>query len=135
MSVVLSVITVSELTTDTMFATKFVLAVAAFFKLGLALADSSPLPVVIWHGMGDSCCNPLSMGAIKRLIEAEAPGIHVHSLMIGGNVASDTANGFFMNANDQVKFACKLILEDEKLANGYNAMGFSQVDSNFLFLA
>ena len=106
--------------------------VAAFFNLGLALpasvSDSSPLPVVIWHGMGDCCCNPLSMGAIKRLIESEVPGIHVHSLMIGGNVASDTANGFFMNANDQVKFACDLILKDEKLANGYNAMGFSQVD-------
>ena len=27
------------------------------------------LPVVIWHGMGDSCCNPVSMGRIKEVIE------------------------------------------------------------------
>merc|ERR1712241_911819 len=33
--------------------------------------------------------------------------------------------------NDQVKLACKLIQEDENLANGYNAMGFSQ-GSQFL---
>jgi len=23
---------------------------------------AGPTPVVLWHGMGDSCCNPLSMG-------------------------------------------------------------------------
>uniref|UniRef100_A0A8C6C0S3 Palmitoyl-protein thioesterase 1 n=1 Tax=Monodon monoceros TaxID=40151 RepID=A0A8C6C0S3_MONMO len=26
-----------------------------------------PLPLVIWHGMGDSCCNPLSTGTIKQM--------------------------------------------------------------------
>ena len=26
---------------------------------------ADPVPVVIWHGMGDSCCNPSSMGSIK----------------------------------------------------------------------
>lgn len=35
---------------------------------------------------GDSCCNPLSMGAIKKMIEEEIPGIYVLSLMIGKNV-------------------------------------------------
>ena len=32
-------------------------------------AQDPPVPVVIWHGMGDSCCNPLSMGRIKEVIE------------------------------------------------------------------
>ena len=32
---------------------------------------------------------------------------------------TDTTNGFFMNANEQVKLACKLIQEDENLADGY----------------
>lgn len=35
---------------------------------------------------GDSCCNPLSMGAIKKMIEGEIPGIYVLSLMIGKDV-------------------------------------------------
>ena len=35
---------------------------------------------------GDSCCNPLSMGSIKSLIEKEIPGVYVRSLEIGSNV-------------------------------------------------
>jgi hypothetical protein len=27
--------------------------------------EDGPTPVVLWHGMGDSCCNPSSMGSIK----------------------------------------------------------------------
>jgi hypothetical protein len=27
--------------------------------------EEGPTPVVLWHGMGDSCCNPSSMGSIK----------------------------------------------------------------------
>jgi len=38
----------------------------------------------------------------------------------------DILNGFFKNVNDQIETACKIIREDEKLANGYNAVGFSQ---------
>ena len=39
-------------------------------------------PVVLWHGMGDICCNPLSMGSIKRQIERQVPGIYVYSIMV-----------------------------------------------------
>lgn len=41
---------------------------------------------------GDSCCNPLSLGAIKKMIEEEIPGIYVRSLMIGNNVIEVLAN-------------------------------------------
>ena len=37
--------------------------------VAFANAQDPPVPVVIWHGMGDSCCNPLSMGRIKEVIE------------------------------------------------------------------
>ncbi|OWF36658.1 Palmitoyl-protein thioesterase 1 [Mizuhopecten yessoensis] len=83
-------------------------------------------PVVIWHGMGDSCCNPESMGSIKKIIEKEVKGVYVNSLMIGSNIAADTTNGFFMNANDQITLACSLIAKDSKLQNGYHSIGFSQ---------
>ena len=63
----------------------------------LAFGESSPFPVVIWHGMGDSCCNPLSMGTVKSMIEDEVPGIYVHSLMIGGNVATGTFDILFVS--------------------------------------
>lgn len=32
---------------------------------------SRALPVVLWHGMGDSCCAAGGMGAIKEMIENE----------------------------------------------------------------
>ena len=35
---------------------------------------------------GDSCCNPLSMGSIKRMLEEKIPGIYVRSLMIGDSI-------------------------------------------------
>ncbi len=33
-------------------------------------ATTSKLPVVLWHGMGDSCCAPYSIGAVAKVIEA-----------------------------------------------------------------
>ena len=105
-------------------------------------AGNETVPVVIWHGMGDSCCNPLSMGRVKKLIESEIDGIYVHSLMLGGGVISvgfclsrdletmtlfqDMEHGYLGNMNKLVTEACAIIRYDPKLKNGYNAMGFSQ---------
>jgi len=92
----------------------------------IGICASEPTPLVIWHGMGDSCCNPLSMGSIKSFVEKKVSGIYVRSLMIGPNVVADTENGFFMNVNKQVEEVCAKLKNDTKLQNGYHAMGFSQ---------
>uniref|UniRef100_A0A915KCM7 Palmitoyl-protein thioesterase 1 n=1 Tax=Romanomermis culicivorax TaxID=13658 RepID=A0A915KCM7_ROMCU len=76
--------------------------------------------------MGDTCCNPISMGSIKTMLEKEIKGVYVNSLQIGNNFAEDTYNSFFMNVNSQVDMACKTLKNDPKLASGYNAIGFSQ---------
>lgn len=89
-------------------------------------AESRYTPVVMWHGMGDSCCLPFSLGSVTKLLQKQLPGVHVNSLRIGDNVVSDTVNGFFGRVDDQVELACKLIAEDEILRDGYNAIGFSQ---------
>ncbi|RUS92111.1 hypothetical protein EGW08_000135 [Elysia chlorotica] len=108
--------------------TKMILYAAALFLLvPLTTPQAGPVPVVLWHGMGDSCCNPLSMGSIKRLVEQKVgDGVYVKSLMIGSNIVQDTENGFFMNANDQVANVCAQLKNDPKVQQGYNAMGFSQ---------
>uniref|UniRef100_A0A3Q2HGX2 Palmitoyl-protein thioesterase 1 n=1 Tax=Equus caballus TaxID=9796 RepID=A0A3Q2HGX2_HORSE len=90
------------------------------------LDPPAPLPLVIWHGMGDSCCNPLSMGAIKKMVEKKIPGIYVLSLEIGKTVMEDVENSFFLNVNSQVTTVCQILAKDPKLQQGYNAMGFSQ---------
>lgn len=91
-----------------------------------AAEDAEPTPIVIWHGMGDSCCNPLSMGSIMRMIKRSIPNVYIHSLEIGKGIMSDTLNGFFMPIPQQISLACDKIRDDPKLAGGFNAMGFSQ---------
>uniref|UniRef100_A0A8R1HMJ7 Palmitoyl-protein thioesterase 1 n=1 Tax=Caenorhabditis japonica TaxID=281687 RepID=A0A8R1HMJ7_CAEJA len=84
------------------------------------------VPVVIWHGMGDCCCNPISMGSVKKLIEDTNPGTYVHSLKLGASITKDIEHGFFANVNELVYMACIKIKNDPELVNGYNAIGFSQ---------
>jgi len=84
------------------------------------------VPVVLWHGMGDTCCFPFSMGHIKRLIQKELPGIYVYSVMVGNNILEDEIHGFIGNVNDQIAQVAGKFLADEKLERGFNAVGFSQ---------
>jgi len=88
-------------------------------------------PVVMWHGMGDSCCNPESMGFIKSIIEQYLPGVFVFSVEIGESQEDDQWNSFFKNANDQVASVCAELATNPNLTNGFNAVGFSQ-GSQFL---
>jgi len=91
--------------------------------LGLSSAN---LPVVLWHGMGDSCCNPLTMGGFSRMIKKNLPGTHVHSIKIKDGITSDTIAGFIGSVNEQVDIACDQIAKNSALQNGYNAVGLSQ---------
>uniref|UniRef100_A0A8C5MI30 Palmitoyl-protein thioesterase 1 n=1 Tax=Leptobrachium leishanense TaxID=445787 RepID=A0A8C5MI30_9ANUR len=96
-----------------------------FFVHGIPV-QGNPIPLVIWHGMGDSCCNPISMGAIKKMVENQIPGIYVLSLQIGNSFVEDVENSFFLNVNVQVARVCDQLAKDPKLQQGYNSMGFSQ---------
>jgi palmitoyl-protein thioesterase len=103
------------------------LVVAIVVSIAHIFAVAGSPPVVLWHGMGDSCCNPLSLGKIIKLIEHElTPAPYVHSIRIGSNAEEDTVNGYFMNANHQIDYACKLLNADKNLTQGYHAIGFSQ---------
>lgn len=103
----------------------FAVVLASLLCCCFAVSNDT-IPVVIWHGMGDSCCNPLSMGSIKRMLEKKIPGVYVRSLMIGNSIIEDMENGFLMNVNDQIDQVCDKVASDPKLKNGYNALGFSQ---------
>merc|ERR1712215_246210 len=96
------------------------------FYLGAVCSGDGPTPIVLWHGMGDSCCNPISMGNIKNFLEDEIAGVYVHSIMIGSNIIVDMESGFFRDTNRQVKEVCEMLANDPELQDGYNAIGFSQ---------
>merc|ERR1711962_1158568 len=91
-----------------------------------AQVNSTNTPVVIWHGMGDTCCFPFSMGRIKKMIEEHIPGIYVHNIMIGNNILVDEERGYLGNANEEVQEVCDYIANDPELQNGFHSMGFSQ---------
>lgn len=105
------------------------LAVPLFMLASPGLVESMT-PVVIWHGMGDNCCLPFSMGHIKSEIEDAAKNIgddvFVYSIMIGSNVIEDEFEGFFGNMNNQVTQVCNDLQKVPELQNGFNALGFSQ---------
>eukprot|EP01104_Vermistella_antarctica_P018573 TRINITY_DN6933_c0_g1_i1.p1 TRINITY_DN6933_c0_g1~~TRINITY_DN6933_c0_g1_i1.p1 ORF type:complete len:314 (-),score=85.29 TRINITY_DN6933_c0_g1_i1:53-973(-) len=98
----------------------------ALLCVGASLSSPTYRPVVLWHGMGDSCCNPLSMGALKKIIEQTLPGIEVFSIEIGDSEDDDIYNSFFKNVNDQLEMVAQNLSATPALANGFNAVGFSQ---------
>jgi len=87
---------------------------------------AKPRPVVMWHGMGDTCCNPGSLGAIQKLIEQQIPGVFVHSLRIGNSTVADEFNGFLMPIAEQIPYAYNQLMAIPELQDGFNAIGFSQ---------
>ncbi|KAL3150853.1 hypothetical protein ABBQ32_000606 [Trebouxia sp. C0010 RCD-2024] len=88
--------------------------------------NSTSLPVVMWHGMGDSCCASWSIGALQQQIQEALPGTFVHSIATGAHVGDDTLGGYIGNVNDQVAAACAHLASIPQLSKGYNAVGFSQ---------
>ncbi|XP_025263257.1 palmitoyl-protein thioesterase 1 [Camponotus floridanus] len=91
----------------------------------------SPVPIVLWHGMGDSCCFSFSLGKIQHVLQNEIPGVYVKSIRIGDNDIEDVENSYFGNINEHIKSICEQLSQDTRLQNGYNAIGFSQ-GSQFL---
>ncbi|WZN64525.1 palmitoyl protein thioesterase [Chloropicon roscoffensis] len=88
-------------------------------------SPSEPLPVVLWHGMGDTCCNPKSMGRVKDLIQQEI-GAYVVSIRLGATEAEDQRAGFFGLVPVQIAHVCHELASDSRLSAGFNAVGFSQ---------
>ncbi|CAL1683959.1 unnamed protein product [Lasius platythorax] len=86
----------------------------------------SPVPIVLWHGMGDSCCFSFSLGKIQEILQNEIPGVYINSIRIGDNVIEDVENSYFGNINEQIQRVCEQLSQDTRLQNGYNAVGFSQ---------
>lgn len=88
-----------------------------------------PVPIVIWHGISD---NYEGWGIIPELFEKNIPGVYIKQICIGQNSSSsctpreDQIRTWFGDASSQIDQACEKILEDEKLANGFNLFGISQ---------
>lgn len=89
-------------------------------------ANSGYYPVIQMHGMGDFAKNPLGMLPFKRRISKRLNGTYVTNIQIGKNPIADQLNGFLMNLDDQVEYFLHVIQNDTNLANGFDAVGYSQ---------
>ncbi|XP_015180874.1 PREDICTED: palmitoyl-protein thioesterase 1 [Polistes dominula] len=89
------------------------------------ILNNSPTPIVIWHGMGDSCYAP-GINSIKELLQDKISGVYVKCIHKGDNIFVDIEKSYFGNINNDVEAACKEIEMDVNLQNGYNAIGLSQ---------
>jgi len=90
--------------------------------------DDTPLPLVIWHGLGDAF-NGEGLQEVGALAEAANPGTFVYTISLGGSDANaDRSATFFGNVTAQIEQVCDALASHPILstAPAIDAIGFSQ---------
>jgi palmitoyl-protein thioesterase len=87
----------------------------------------APLPLIIWHGLGDSY-DADGIKQTAKIAESLIPGTYVHVVQIGDTGSADRSATFFGNLTEQVEHVCTQLARDNILstAPAINALGFSQ---------
>ncbi|PSR80970.1 Alpha/Beta hydrolase protein [Coniella lustricola] len=87
----------------------------------------TPLPLVIWHGLGDSYGNE-GLQSVAELAEAVHPGTLVHIVSQGADPNADQRATFWGNVNEQIDALCATLAADPIIstAPAIDALGFSQ---------
>lgn len=90
-------------------------------------ADEDPIPVIVWHGLGDSVLND-GLKSIADFIDEIHPGTYVHLISPVENPSSDKSATFFGNLTTQIDYVCTTLADDPILsaAPAVDALGFSQ---------
>lgn len=88
------------------------------------LDESNALPVVVAHGMGDSCFNR----GMKSIVSATSKktGSYATCIPTGTTRIKDTINGFLLNMDASVDVFAEGVKSDPSLSAGFNAYGLSQ---------
>ena len=89
------------------------------------LPDTPPLPVVIWHGLGDSAYAPW-LRDLKAELELTYPGMYVHLVALESRSMADRAATFVGDVNAQVARVAEQLAQVPELRHGFDAVGFSQ---------
>ncbi|KAG5914348.1 hypothetical protein E4U42_000530 [Claviceps africana] len=113
-------------------------AAAIGTTLGAALAsqpqtrpdddDDNPLPLIIWHGLGDSASSD-GLAEVAELAAAAAPGIFVHTINpTDDGTGDDRSASLLGNVTEQVQTVCDQLARHPILstAPAVDAIGFSQ---------
>jgi palmitoyl-protein thioesterase len=118
-------------------ALSFVLYPEAFLSAGRSqnpsvlasqpIDDDTPLPLVIWHGLGDRF-DADGLKEVAALADEVNPGTYVHIIRLADDGAADRTASFFGNLTEQIDVVCKQLASDPILstAPAIDAIGFSQ---------
>ncbi|KAG5440288.1 hypothetical protein PCANB_001858 [Pneumocystis canis] len=82
------------------------------------------LPVVLWHGLGDSYDSE-EMKEISNIL-SKLLNTYVYSIYLDKNSLEDKNSGFFGKVDEQIDFVSQQLAGINELMNGFNAIGFSQ---------
>ncbi|TDZ17143.1 Palmitoyl-protein thioesterase 1 [Colletotrichum orbiculare MAFF 240422] len=89
--------------------------------------DDHPIPLVIWHGLGDSFAGD-GIKQTGELAEAINPGTFVYTVKVGADANADRSATFFGNVTTQLEQVCADLAAHPILstAPAIDAIGFSQ---------
>jgi palmitoyl-protein thioesterase len=111
-------------------------SIAAFVALASSLPSlkpkPKPLPLIIWHGLGDRY-DAEGLQSTGKLAEEVHPGTYVYYIRTDDDGSADRTNTFFGNVTTQLAEVCEAIHNEPGLVDPDNrtrvradALGFSQ---------
>lgn len=112
---------------------RLALAVGAFAGYSYAARksdddlDDTPLPLVIWHGLGDTSSGG-GIQHVRELAEEINPGTFTYVVSFGADANADRSATFFGNVTAQIEEVCEKLAAHPILstAPAIDAIGFSQ---------
>lgn len=90
--------------------------------------SSTPLPLIIWHGLGDRY-DADGLASVADLAQAVHAGTHVYMIRNSDDGSSDARATFFGNLTTQLDTVCATLSNDTLLSRNttrIDALGFSQ---------
>src|ERR1700712_2442491 len=89
--------------------------------------DDTPLPLIIWHGLGDNYAAE-GLATVAKLAEDTNPGTLVYIIRIDDDASADRSATFFGNLTEQIEKVCADLAAHPILstAPAVDALGFSQ---------
>lgn len=89
--------------------------------------DDTPLPLIIWHGLGDNY-QAEGISAVGELAQSIHPGTFVYAIHLDTDASADRTASFFGNLTVQIEQVCAALAAHPILstAPAIDALGFSQ---------
>merc|ERR1712080_337765 len=81
----------------------------------LARSESKPLPLLIWHGLGDNYAAD-GLHSVGDLANETTPGTFVYFIRLDEDAGSDRTATFLGNVTEQIAQVCDDISEHEVLS-------------------